>query len=298
MRLGTALNAVRLKASWAIRDRFPDRKVVRNIQGVEMVLPWSHHLPDYTRGNSPYGKNLVALAAGLAATGDELTVLDIGANVGDSALQILDAAGGRVLCVEGDPYYFEYLDLNVGTDERVTVVEALLATGETAEALTPVRSGGTTRFEVAGESVGVPTVSAADLRAAHPEFARLRLAKSDTDGYEVLLVPAIAKAWADQPPVLFFEYDRRLTRMAGNDPEPIWDELAALGYDTVAIWDNGGRALGRAPIADLPRLSQQVDPTGPRDRRYWDVAVTHADDAAAREVLHRLVPETMGEHAS
>ena len=95
----------------------PLRKVVRDVQGVRMVLPWSHRLPDYATHNPNYGQNLVEVARLLAET-RPLTVMDIGANVGDSALQILHAADGKVLCVEGDTAYLEFLHLNVDNDER------------------------------------------------------------------------------------------------------------------------------------------------------------------------------------
>ena len=53
----------------------------------------------------------------------------------------------------------------------------------------PVRKGGTTRFEAATASA-VPAVSTRAPRKRHPDFDRLRLVKSDTDGYEPVVVPA------------------------------------------------------------------------------------------------------------
>lgn len=283
---------------WAVRDRFPRRKVVREVQGVRMVLPWAHRLPDYARGGSPYGQNLVHLAAALARGAQELTVLDVGANIGDSTLQILAATDARVLCVEGDPFYLEFLHLNVDSDPRVTVVEALLAAGGSSTATTAIRTGGTTRFAEGGRDDGLTAVSAADLRAAHPGFDRVRLVKSDTDGYDVVLVPAVAEAWVDQPPVLFFEYDHELSRLAGNDPEQLWDRLAVLGYRDAAVWDNGGRPLGRTTTDRLPVLAKELDlPLAERDVHYWDVAVAHEDDEEACAVLAELVPSMLEEPA-
>jgi len=65
--------------------------VVREVQGVRLVLPWSHRLPDYATAGSSYGQNLVELARLLGAGPRPLTVMDVGANVGDSVLQILNA---------------------------------------------------------------------------------------------------------------------------------------------------------------------------------------------------------------
>lgn len=289
---------LRQHAGWAVRDRFPNRKVVRNVQGVQMILPWNHRLPDYTGKGSVYGQNLVELAGLLAAAdgdGSELTVLDIGANVGDSTLQIIDRVPeGRVLCVEGDGYYLTYLHLNTEANDRVRVVEALLSTDDSATPVQVVRSGGTARFESASGGDMVPVVTAAQLRAEFPEFSRLRLAKSDTDGYDVALIPTIARAWADQPgppPVLFFEYDHALSRIAGNDPLQVWPALAELGYRTVGVWDNGGQPLGVTTVEEIGLLAEVLDhKVGLRAQHYWDVVVVHESDASALAVVKTMLP--------
>jgi FkbM family methyltransferase len=261
-----------------------------------MVLPWSHRLPDYAAANPAYGQNLVELARLLATPERPLTVLDIGANVGDSAMQILNATDARVLCVEGDKAYLDFLRLNVGDDPRVTIVEGLLAVGDDRSAGTAVRSGGTTRF-VEGDGDAMPTVSTDALRQQNPDFADLRLVKSDTDGYDVTLVPAVAATWKDARPVAFFEYDPELTRIAGHDPAQVWTDLADLGYRDVAVWDNGATPLGRTTTQDITSHTASLDATSGRPwsqaRTYWDVAVVHEDDEAGRAALDALVPSSL-----
>ena len=291
-RLRDLVVTIRKHVEWAVRDRFPNRKVVREVQGVRMVLPWPHRLPDYA-GDTAYGQNLVALARLLAEADPPVRMLDVGANIGDSALQVLHAADARVLCIEADPYYLEYLHLNVGGRPEVEVVEALLTPDPRTRATTAVRTGGTTRFTEGSASDALASITPSELRAQHPEFAQLQLVKSDTDGYDVALVPAIAEAWADVRPVLFFEYDHHLSRLAGNDPLALWPALAALGYRDLAAWDNGGRPVGRATVADIAaRTASLDDRVGLRSHAYWDVAVVHADDAAGLAALDRLVPST------
>ena len=291
--LGSLASTAKRRIGWIIRDRFPQRQVVRDVQGVRMVLPWSHRLPDYAAHNPRYSQNLVDLAKLLADSKQPLTVLDIGANVGDSTLQILNAADGRVLCVEADPAYLEFLHLNVDGDDRVAVVEALLAVEELGAATTAVRTGGTTRFAEGGSGGAMPSIAPEQLREEHADFADLRLVKSDTDGYDVVLVPAVAEAWASSRPVLFFEYDPYLTRVAGHDPVAVWPRLEALGYTHVAVWDNGGAAVGRWTPAEMVERTAVLDeqPSGrARARTYWDVAVVHADDHEGQGVLDVLVP--------
>lgn len=137
-------------------------------------------------------------------------------------------------------------------------------------------------------------VQGVTLRERHSDFEVLRLAKSDTDGYDVQLMPAIARTWADSAPVLFFEYDHQLSRVAGNDPLAVWDELAALGYAEVAAWDNYGEPVGRIEIGRAAVAAAVLDePTAGRAHPYWDVAVAHVDDTAALAALAQLVPQRL-----
>ena len=255
-----------------------------------MVLPWSHRLPDYAKLEPDYGQNLPRLAAALTAhDGKPVVVLDIGANVGDTALQILDATDGRVLCVEADGGFLPFLHRNTDADARIAVEPSLLVPTEpsdTDERWAPVRVGGTTRFEPGSSKDTAGMVSVAEMRRRHPDFDGLRLAKSDTDGYDVVLIPSVARTYADAKPVLFFEYDHELSRRAGNDAMAVWAELAELGYDRVRVWNNAGLSLGVYSITEAAEAAKILDrPLAERDFHFWDVAVVHADDDAGWQAV-------------
>jgi FkbM family methyltransferase len=275
-----------------------DKAVQRTVQGVRMTMPRNHMLPVYARMKPNYGQNLVELAVALAkAEPDEpLKVLDIGANIGDSALQISAASGAHVLCVEGDRYWADYLHRNVDGNDRMSVEEVLLLPSDVhafGSAATAVRDHGTTRF-VSGEagSDAMPSATATAIRDRNPEFANLRLVKSDTDGFEPQLVPAVARAWAATKPVLFFEYDPILARKVGIDPDALWADLAALGYSHVAVWDNAGDPLGQLDINEVSQHTSSLEPRPVHlGYNFWDVAVSHADDAVGRAALEALVPK-------
>ena len=280
------------RIKWAIRDRLPLRPVRRTVQGVAMVLPWSHRLPDYARIEPGYGQNLPMLAAALVdRDGRPIMTVDVGANVGDSALQILAAAPGRIPCVEGDQAFLKFLHLNVDEIPEVCIEPSLLLPHSGDLSMAPVRVGGTTRFEPGESNSTMPTITTFEWCFRHPDFERVRLVKSDTDGHDVALIPAMARTWADAKPVLFFEYDHELTRLAGLDPAPVWRDLAAFGYRQVRVWNNAGRPIGTYPIDEMPARSAPLD--GPRKQRashYWDVAVVHGDDEAGRLAVRDVLP--------
>jgi FkbM family methyltransferase len=253
-------------------------------------MPWSHRLPDAARLYPSYGQNLVDVAVGLGEVDRPLGILDVGANIGDSALQILAKADARVLCVEADPEYLPYLERNVGLDGRCAIEFGLLVT-DAAEAygLGAVRNGGTTSF-VPGGGGAAPALAVADLPGRHPQLPPIRLVKSDTDGHDTRLIPPLARAYAASRPVLFFEYDPYLTRtVGGTDPSVVWAELKAAGYSTVGVWDNFGNPIELLRIDDVQGRAAILDkPFKERGYHYWDVAVVHVDDLAGMAVLQRL----------
>lgn len=291
-RLGTKLH---VSAPW--RLLFPNRTVRRRVQGVKLYLPWSHPLPDYARSRPTYGQNLVQLAAALnshggAGTGP-LEVLDVGANIGDSAAQIIARTDARVLCIEGDPYWAAYLQKNLDDEPRATIEAVLLTVREDEPAgESPVRAGGTTRFVQSGASeMSQPHMSVDALRERHPDFASLRLVKSDTDGLEPVLVPAIAEAWGESGPVLFFEFDPILARASGvDDPNDLWRKLAELGYGPMAIWDNGADPLGRTHLSEAAAHALGLEPRPVHlGYHFWDVAVCRTEDTAAQAVFDEMM---------
>ena len=150
-----------------LRRTFPHRRVVRDVQGIRLVLPWENKLPDYAEKFPLYGQNLVELARRLGSGADPIGVVDIGANVGDSALQILAVTDARILCVEADDYWLKYLHHNVDHEPRIVIAPVLISIEDVSVTHTPVRLGGTTRFETsaAGNSTGPRVLSPQDRKS-------------------------------------------------------------------------------------------------------------------------------------
>jgi hypothetical protein len=268
---------------------------MRDVQGVRLAMPWSHRLPDYARLFPIYRQNVVNLAVGLGEIDKPLGVIDLGANIGDSAMQILAKVDARVLCVEADPEYLPYLERNVGSDNRCVIEFGLLVT-DIAEAsdLGAVRAGGTTRFVQGGAGGAAGALNVAELPVRHPELPPVRFVKSNTDDDTTLIAP-LARAYAKSCPVLFFQYNPHqhnpdLPRQTDKpDAAAVWAELRTAGYSYVGIWDNFGNPIQVLPIDEVPGRAAVLDkPVGDRGYHYWDVAVVHGGDDAGKAALDRL----------
>ena len=285
----------RASARERLRKRFGKIIVTREVAGATMAMPWAHRLPDYVAAFPSYGRNLVDLAESLRPDSRPVKLIDIGANIGDSALQILARTDARVLCVDGDPYWLPFLERNTKNESRITREAALVVEQVGAATLAPVRQSGTTRFVPSAAPVAADQLTAQALRDRHPEFHDVRLIKSDIDGYDCRIVPLLARAWADVDPVLFFEFDPDLTRRSGDEhPEHVWDELEQLGYVHAAVWTNFGTPLGNGSLQDLRTAAAALnEPLETRTYHYWDVALAKGDDHVAAAAFGRLAPDPL-----
>lgn len=275
----------------AVSLTLPDKPVRRRVRGIDMLLPRRHGLPYFAGAGSLYAENLVELSRLIREAEGELCLLDIGANVGDSVLLALDRAQGSAVCVEPDPEWLTYLEANVGDKANIAVEPSILL-GAEADLGTPLaivhHAVGTSQVTRADEGGGIPAITTDELLRRHPQLERVRLIKSDTDGYDVLLMPHLVKTFAGSRPVIFFEYDPRPTRIATPelDPKAIWQEIAAAGYEQAVIWDNRGRLITSAPTSSLAALCAVLDqPEKERGYGFWDVAVAHREDRVGLEVL-------------
>jgi FkbM family methyltransferase len=257
-----------------------------------MTLPSRHGLPYFARPGTAYGENLVDLARALAKREGTVNLLDVGANVGDTTMLVLDQVPGTAVCVEANPRWQSYLEANLGSDPTVTIVPAVLVRPGTDTSVrlsvleADIGSSIVVRAEDAGDSL--PAITTDELLERCPSLERVRLIKSDTDGYDIMLMNAYLDSFAASRPILFFEYDPRPTAVVTPEyaPRELWTRLFAEGYRSAVVWDNKGNLLFRAKTDELTERSSVLDEDmATRGYGFWDVAVAHDDDPVGLEVL-------------
>jgi hypothetical protein len=195
------------------------------------------------------------------------------------------------VCVEPDPQWQSYLETNLGSLAHVALEPSVLVGAGAADDATLAilhHDVGTSQVVRTTDGAGLPSISTDELLGRHPQLSDVRLIKSDTDGYEVMLVPELARTFRPSRPVIFFEFDPRPTAYATPElvPNDIWDVLIGFGYEQAVVWDNGGRLIGPAQVAALTERSVVLEQTEEeRGYGFWDVAVAHKDDPVGLHVL-------------
>jgi FkbM family methyltransferase len=264
--------------------RHGDPLIEIRVAGARLLAPLSHDLPLYQLSFMHYDTALPRLAGHLqTARGVPLAIVDVGANIGDSAAALLALPETTVLAIEGSERFFRLLTANGAQwAGRLTPVHCLL--GERAEVLAAAihTRRGTGSLRSSGDSVALRTL--ATVVDEHPAFHNAGLVKVDTDGFDIAILRGAAPWLTAARPVLFFEYDPHFWRPITPDGARLFRELADLGYGPLLAYDNFGWLAWSGTVDDKRRL-EELDAwlSGRSGSVYVDICVFPAADTTSFE---------------
>lgn len=288
-RLG--LDAVR--AARKVQLHLHDPLVTYQIGQITLQVPLSHQLPYFRAAFPQYSSNIGRIGAAVQQKYPDLTLIDIGANVGDTVAIVRQDAHYPILCVEGSTAYLPLLRRNVDPLGDVEI-EAVFVGGTSGQVAARVRiADGTARLAMGGLDQGTISLSSLDeIILRHPRFNSAKLLKSDTDGMDCQIIAGAAGYLASVRPALFFEYDPDLTAQAGATAIQVFDVLETSGYRYALVYENTGDLMFLLDLQDK-RLLSDVDAffSGRNGGRYADICAFHATDSDLALSLHKTEAE-------
>jgi FkbM family methyltransferase len=253
-----------------------------------ILLPAEHLLPTYQKFHKRYDRFLPHL---VKYVGSGVTVIDVGANCGDTVAAMYDGNSEvHYICIEPDDIFFRYLDQNVrriksvDNHASVSIFKALIGKSVGRAALEG--AGGTKHAVVDdGESSHgrmVSSVTLDDLLAGLPA-SDIRVLKSDVDGFDYDVIDSAERLVRVQTPILFFEcyfgdeaqktaYKRTISALTGH------------GYEEWTVFDNFGEVILQR--SDVGALFQLMDYVG-RQNSGCTTRTIHYFDVASATALHK-----------
>ena len=250
-------------ARWMLKFQAPTPAKRMKFQYGQFFLECdsSHHLPKILRVLPNFGRNLADVVVALETL--EPRVIDVGANIGDTAILLARfAPGAKVLCIEGDTHFMSDLRCNTAQISGVTIAQAILS-DRTAQVRGEFATKNGTAHVVLDEGSDLLQVQTLDnLLTAYPEFSCPDVIKIDTDGFDTAILRGAKEVLAASKPVVFYEWHPDFYNMAGEDNVGHADFLMELGYDGFMIFTNTGelllrvRRLGHDVLESLARFSR------------------------------------------
>jgi FkbM family methyltransferase len=224
-----------------------------------IALPANHLLPTYQKQHRLYDRFLPHLAKYIDRGS---IIIDVGANCGDSLASMYDVNQElNYVCIEADDIFFEFLNLNVSQirafDPRASILTIKSFIGKNVTNAILEGSAGTKHAVPGSGSQGMSTQTL-DAIFANTSTAKIRLLKSDVDGYDYDVIESARSLIERHSPLIFFEcqFDHEfqktnyLSTIAG---------LESMGYADWAMFDNFGQLLLRAnSVSQVIQLFEYV----------------------------------------
>jgi FkbM family methyltransferase len=250
------------------------------VDGTELLLPVAHQLPVYRCNHPLYSRNIGRIALCLAQKYPSATIIDIGANVGDTAAIIRANSTAPTLCIEGDAYFFSLLQGNIARSGMRNIEACFAFIGIEHCEITGglFHENGTASYssKAPRSTAQVPLSEILDL---FPNFKRSKLLKIDTDGFDCQILASELKWLSEARPIAFIEYDPHLARLQGHDSSRIFPEMAMAGYELALFWENTGEYLLTVDLSNHALIEDiHLHYFQSAGRSYADIAFIHHED--------------------
>lgn len=258
-------------------------KKVFNVGNFRIKSPGSHTLSKNLKNYKYYSRNLLRLIDIIGDFIPDLEVIDVGANIGDSAALINSARNtpNKIYCFEGEKEYLNYFKENTLSMKNIVLFETYLGEEDLENGFDVIKNNGTLRIDTNKKGdIKIDSIDNID-RKSNYVLNNVKFLKTDTDGYDFKILRGAKNLLQRSKPILFFEYDREFLNKVNDDGFSTFKMLEDIGYNKAIIYDNYGRLLISIDLVLNKDILGQLD-LYIKDKKgafpYYDMCVFHKED--------------------
>lgn len=259
--------------------KFTDPIVYYRGKEYNVYLPLSQNLFFYQQSYPYFDKRLRYINRFIKKCqgAKNLTVVDIGANIGDTILEMgPENWDDFYIAIEGASKYNRLMDFNLEVNKlkNYKIYRTFLTDSEESGSYSNVCNDGT--GHLVKDVNGNAQMHTLD-ELLKDRVKRLDLIKVDTDGFDYKVLRGSHKILLEDRPVLYFEYGIKEWLEQGEDVEAVFDFLTEHGYDNGLFFDNYGRIYDIIDFSDKQKLKKAVETVlcKESDIWYYDIATIH-----------------------
>ena len=200
--------------------------------------PKDHYLPLLMKKHKLYDRFLPTLAKFLTT---ENYIIDIGANIGDTAVAMIQNCNNKYIAVEPSDKFYSFLEKNIALlknkdSNRTTLIKKMIGTGSFSGELT--HASGTATISINNNS----TQDFVRLDNIIDENFEIEFLKVDIDGFDYDAILSSENILKKNEPIIFWENEIH-TNDQNAGYEKMYDLLDSLGYKYLYVFDNFGNIL-------------------------------------------------------
>lgn len=260
----------------------PDWSTV-HIHGRRVRINSGNPYPAFLRRYPHYNDPLPHAVRTVAGTlGRPISVVDVGAAIGDSVLLIESRCPGLVTqyrCIEGDPDFTRLLNTNLGHFTNVEIINAVVTSvPQSIPALVKHHAG-------TASAQGFDTVAATTLDHVLDGASKVDLIKVDVDGFDGRALAGARRTILRTQPVILFEWHPILIQRTGGDARDVFDFLDECGYRAFVWFTKYGdfSHFSSKDVVSIERLSEFC--AGARRHPDWHYDILTAPEGGPVDLL-------------
>jgi FkbM family methyltransferase len=258
-----------------------DNIIKKKVGSTKIYINLSHKLPEYIKKFPFYDRALSRICKDLSQIDGHLTLIDIGANIGDTVALITENNSGKFLCIEGDKKYLPLLRKNVGLLDKKSYFEiAPYYCGEVNNRKNKYsinNQGGTARLVPNGIDK-LSILSLDEILNKNTKFKKANIIKIDTDGFETSVIKGAKELLLNQHPMVFFEYTPDLYKEQNIETFAVLEILLSYGYKKALFYTNFGYPKKIIDLSDKREVQKLIDLIDHNKIFYYDILTFHSSD--------------------
>ena len=260
--------------------QFVDPVITYQTSGFSVRLNLSHNLPIYQELCPLRDSNIGRISQILKKKYKKFSMINVGANIGDSVLWVKSVIDSPALAIEGDDQYFPLLEENMRQFPNVEIAKAFIGEKNTHVKVSPYRDvAGSVRLDhnTSGQDISLVTLDS--LLQEYPTFLKSKFLMIDTDGYDNRVIIGAKKYLQKTHPIIFFEYEPECHRVVHENGLRVFPFLKSVGYQYLVIYDNNSDFLISLNLDQTDQIQELHEHfSGRHGYRYMDIVAFSRND--------------------
>jgi len=227
------------------------------------------------------------LAVSISKKYSEMTVIDVGANVGDTIAVLKSAIDLPIIAVEGDDVCYDFLQRNVQQFQNVSLVKSYLGEKSQSVSVNLEHIGWNTTIipeEGGNRQIILSTLDEIIVKGGFAD-RQLKLLKVDVEGFDTIVLRGALDIIQLHKPVLFFEYNRKSMKAINEEGLSTILSFVNYGYQKIVFFDHKGNLVLATDMQNKEVITYMHNYISSEKNllAYYDICIFHKDDSEIAE---------------
>jgi len=254
------------------------------VMSLNLRMHLSHRGLLYYAKFHEYDRALPRIAKSLAVIDKHLSLIDVGANIGDTVALVANSVDSfDALCIEGEPEMIKFLRYNTAKIKNVNIViEPYFCAASVGDAGYSIDTHNGTSNLVKTDTSALSNIDTLDnMVFKHDVFKKANLLKIDTDGFEIAVLQGAHNVLKDIKPVVFLEFNPLDYEKNGQDAMTLINMFVSFEYTKALFYTNFGNLVGLYDFTDCAAIQGIINKIDGKTIYYYDLLTIPDSKAAA-----------------